>query len=599
MNNEKPIIKMSENGQLSFSDITKTLSDLPSFKVPEWEIIDNEDALGPLAKKLQGHNVIGLDIETTGLDPHVDKVRLVQIATSKDYAYIINMNKVKSLDKLKVIFNAKKPVKIIHNAIFELKFLKYNYGLNFGSIYDTMVANRLIYNGLYKRSSLGEVVKEELKLFLDKDLQISSWGSKELTDMQLDYAAKDAAVLIPLRKAQIEKIVQYDLVRVAKLEFECTKAVAAMEYNGVAIDESLLEKYIIETQDKLKVLSESLKDFFGDININSHKQISSALAKKGIYPESTSEKILKLYINEYPQIKDFLEYKSLHKILSSTLQSLADNIHPLTGRVHSSYNQLGATSGRMSSHKPNLQNIPRGNLRKIFVSPNNKSLIIADYSQIELRIIADITKDETLINAFGSQQDIHNITASIITHKDINEISKDDRQKAKAVNFGLVYGMGAKGLVRYASGSFNIEMSTIEAEEIHFKFFDTYQGVKEWHDSIKASSNKIEYIETLSGRKRFYNSDKRYYSELFNTPIQGTGADILKFALVLLQNEFDGTSTKLVNTVHDEIIVECNSEDASKVAGTVNRLMVEAGREFIKLVPIAVDIKVADTWAES
>ena len=598
MSENNHIIKMNVDGQLSFGEITKTISDLPSFKSPKFNIIKNEEDLVELSKKLKGLKAIGLDIETTGLNPYFSKVRLVQISPNEDLTYILDMQSINTLESLKEVFEARYPVKVIHNAIFEQKFLRYHYGLDFGTIYDTMLANKLIYNGIYKRNSLQEVVKDELGLFLDKDMQTSSWGSSSLNNMQLKYAAKDSAVLLPLREKQIKKIIKLDLIDVAKLEFDCTKAVTSLELNGVYINKELLNEYRKKTEEELNHLLIEIRNFFGDININSHKQVATVLSRKGIYTESTSESDLKKYAGEYKGIKAFIDYKSLHKRLNSTIDPLNSNINSITKRVHSNYNQVGAASGRMSSHNPNLQNIPRGDFRKIFSAPKNRKLIIADYSQIELRIIAEISKDKTLTNAFQNKQDIHNITASIITHKDINEITKEDRQKAKAVNFGLVYGMGAKGLVRYANSSFNIQMSNIEAEEIYYKFFEKYDGIKKWHNNVKAKSNQIEYLETLSGRKRFYNSEKRYYSELFNTPVQGTGADILKYALILLNKEFYKSKIMLVNTVHDEVIVECDDSESEEIAKIVNRLMVKAGRKYIKNVPIVVDVMISDNWSE-
>jgi len=598
MNDKKHPIRMNEDGQLSFGEITKTFSDLPSFKTPKWEIIKSEEKLEKLAANLKDIKAIGLDIETTGLDPYFSEVRLIQISPSSDFTYILDMQSIENLDKIKKIFEAKKPVKVIHNAVFEQKFLKHHFNINLGSVFDTMLANKLIYNGIYRRNSLQDVVKDELGLFLDKEMQTSAWGKNELDSMQLNYAAKDSAILLILRKKQIKKIVELGLVNIAKIEFDCTKAVTALELNGIFVDHNLIKKFREDIEKEIEKLLVEIENFFGKININSHKQVAYVLSRKGIYTESTSESELKKYAKEYKGIQAFLDYKSLYKRLSSTIEPLENNLNPITNRVHSSYNQLGATSGRMSCYNPNLQNIPRGEIRSIFKAPKGRKLIIADYSQIELRIIAEISNDSTLINAFQNKQDIHNITASIITHKDINQISKEDRQKAKAVNFGLVYGMGAKGLVKYANNSFNIDMTNIEAEEIYYKFFEKYDGIKRWHNEVKSKSSNIEYLETLSGRKRFYDSDKRYYSELFNTPVQGTGADILKLALVFLQKEFNETSTLLVNTVHDEVVIECDEVEAENIAKRVNYLMVEAGKQFVKSVPIIVDVNISNDWSE-
>ncbi len=590
-------IRIQEDGQLSFSALSvNNIENLPTPDLPHYELITEYERLTEIIPDLKRTKYLGVDCETSGLDPLTDRMRILQLAVSPDMVYILDLYKLDNLDCLKNVFASESPVKIFHNAVFDQKFLIHHYALRTGTVYDTMLANKLLYNGLGYRNSLQEVVKEEMGLFLDKGLQSSMWDTENLMDEQLQYAALDAAILITLRAKQVPKLVEQRLVQAAKIEFDCTRATTAMSLAGMPVDMVLLDTLLEEAERSLAEEEERALVFFPGCNLNSSAQVLPVLARSGIFPASLQETELRQFKESSPAIRSLLEYKSGKK-MADTLLGIKNYVHPLTGRIHADYNQFGAASGRMSSFEPNLQSIPRGDLRRIFAAPEGRSLIVADYGQIELRIIAEISKDPVLRQAFLDGKDIHNMTAANITGKPLEEISKDDRQKAKAVNFGLVYGMGAAGLVRYAGNAFNVEMSLEEAEITSHRFFQTYSGIKDWHTQIKRNADKIEFLETLSGRKRYYPDSERYYSELFNTPVQGTGADILKIALTRLDNIFSGTKTYLCNAVHDEIIIETDSEQAESVAQIVEREMVEAGRTFIKSVPIAVNVDIARNWA--
>ena len=305
------------------------------------------------------------------------------------------------------------------------------------------------------------------------------------------------------------------------------------------------------------------------------------------------------FVVDHPEIELLQQYKSLLKIISSALQPLRANINPVTHRVHSDFHQMGASSGRMSCGNPNMQNMPRrSDIRSIVAAPPGHKLIIADYSQIELRIIAEISEDPAMIAAYREGQDIHRLTASLFSDKKPEDITREERQKAKAVNFGLVYGMGAQGLVRYAKGSYGVEMTLAEAEYIKSSFFRTYQGIADWHRRIRRTMDQVTFNATLSGRKRYYKTDKRFISELYNTPVQGTGADILKLALTILHERLQATSGKIVNCVHDEIVVECLEQDTAVIAEIVRNSMEDAGHHFIKKVPIVADVLIAPNWSE-
>ena len=591
---------MNERGQLGFASInTQVGSNLPAYPTPQWQLITEESQFTAVLPELMQTRAIGLDIETSGLDPHEDAVRLVQIAAEGHPVYIIDCSQVTDLQFLAPLFAARWPVKVIHNAVFELKFLENKHRMSFCGIYDTMLASRLLGNGFGYRHGLDKVVERELGFYLSKTMQQSNWSSSTLSGIQYDYAAKDAAVLLDLRKSQIPKLQSEALVEVAKLEFDCTRAMASMMFNGVYIDLDLLDQQFNKLSEQAVSYEFQLRQYFGDINLQSPQQLNQALKKRGINADSTRESALREFVVDHPEIELLQQYKSLLKIISSALQPLRANINPVTHRVHSDFHQMGASSGRMSCGNPNMQNMPRrSDIRSLVAAPPGHKLIIADYSQIELRIIAEISEDPAMIAAYREGQDIHRLTASLFSDKKPEDITREERQKAKAVNFGLVYGMGAQGLVRYAKGSYGVEMTLAEAEYIKSSFFRTYQGIADWHRRIRRTMDQVTFNATLSGRKRYYKTDKRFISELYNTPVQGTGADILKLALTILHERLQATSGKIVNCVHDEIVVECLEQDAAVIAEIVRNSMEDAGHHFIKKVPIVADVLIAPNWSE-
>lgn len=592
-------INITETGQLGFADINiVSKTDLPPYKCPNYKLLRTEQEVKQVLPSLLTTKAFGLDIETSGLDPHSDSIRLIQLAADNMPVYIIDVEHVPNIAILTELFAAKKPVKIIHNAVFELKFLSEKYHIPFGTIFDTMLASKLVYNGYGYRHNLAAVTERELGCYLSKTMQTSNWSSDLLSSLQLDYAAKDAAVLLELRQKLIKKIVEQKLVYVADLEFKCTKAMASMMYNGIKVDKLALKQKYSDLLNEKQQIKLQIKNFFGEINLQSPQQIEKALSKKGIQVTSTRESALKEYALKYPEIELLQRHKSIVRIISSALRPLQERTNLVTGRVHANFSQIGASSGRMSCGGPNVQNIPRGDFRKIIVAPPHKKLIIADYSQVELRIISEISQDPQMIKAFVEGKDIHRITASIVSNKQEKDVTKTDRQKAKAVNFGLVFGMGSRGLVKYAKSSYGVDMNLAEAEYIRASFFKTYKGIASWHKKVANNGDNMQYNETLSGRKRYYKTDQRFVSELYNTPVQGTGADILKMALIRLFDRLKGTSGKLTNCVHDEIVVECNENDASIIAKIVRQEMVAAGEEYIKSVPIEVEVLVAQDWSE-
>lgn len=576
-----------------------------------WVFINNHEKLDDALKGLQYADIIAVDTETTGLNPHTDKLRLIQIV-AKDFPTII-------LDCFKLLPDAAtalnnifqtSAVKVFQNAKFDLQFLMSENIKVTGAIFDTMLAAQLLRtSGGPRRAGLDVLVEHYLGYELSKEEQKSDF-SGELSQSQLEYASGDACVLLPLRSVMIDYLKRNNLIEAARLEFACSYAIADIEYDGIYLD--------IKKWNKLKDITEKQRDealselypytgyptvqmgFFGEevkqeLNIDSNKQVLEMLKRNGINIENTSKHSLAPF-KDNPIIKSLIKYRRAAKALSSFLYSMPKQINAKTGRLHPHYSQIGAWSGRMSCGGPNIQQIPREyQFRSCFVAPLGRKMVIADYSQIELRVIAQISGDQRMISAYRNGEDLHKLTAALISGKKINDITKKERQAAKAVNFGLVFGMGAAGLKAYSSETYGVDMTIDEANLFKMRFFRGYKGIEAWHKSI--AKNMPSTSRTLSGRKHIYNQNSGM-SGRYNTPVQGTAADILKNALGMLHLRLLGTDTKIVAVIHDEIVLECSEDKAEEIAILLKETMEEAGAEYMKDVPIIAEANVADSWAE-
>jgi DNA polymerase I-like protein with 3'-5' exonuclease and polymerase domains len=433
-----------------------------------------------------------------------------------------------------------------------------------------------------------------------------------LTKQQIEYAAKDAAGLLPLRERLIKDIKSRNLIDACKLEFDCVLAVADMELTGIKLHkekwEKLRDKYLVEQKEVTSKLNKELGygnaqiNLFGEeevsgINLDSQAQVIKALKKKGIELNTTTHSELIEYKDKYEEIKMLLEYRRVSKAIQGFLNPMSQYINPATGRVHSSYRQIGSHSGRFSCGNPNIQQIPRGKeFRECFVPEKGNKFVIADYSQVELRVAAEIAQDKTMIEAYRSGQDLHALTASLIAGKNIDQVTKSERQAAKAVNFGLIYAMGAKGLQGYSKTVYGIDMTLEEAEVFRERFFKAYKGIAAWHARMKKAVD-VRESRTLSGRRCVY-SDEPGITALLNTPVQGTAADIAKKALGMLVPAAIELKGHIVATVHDEILLEVPEELAEKAAFILKSIMEKAGGIYIKQVPIIAETTIADSWAE-
>jgi DNA polymerase-1 len=587
-----------------------------------FQYVRDAEGIRKVCEDLKDSEVLGFDTETTELDPYRGDLRLVQLSSGKNTAVIDlkpfsekgDLRSLPELAPLRHLLASQAQVKIAHNAKFDAKWVRHHLGIEIGNIYDTYLASLLISAGdSDRRHGLADVAHFFLGTELDKSEQVSDWSANELSQSQIEYAARDAATMVPLRDKLDERLANDYLVDVAQLEFDCVMPIAEMELNGFFLDESLwreqLEK-VMKTQtkaaDELQVMLSAgvaQASLFGraEINLDSQQQVTDALLNLGVpVPETTRGWQLQPLAEKYPVVGKLLEYRSVAKAISSFGENILEFIEPATKRIHADFRQIGAPSGRFSCSNPNLQQIPHEvEYRRCFRAPRGRKLVIADYSQIELRILADFSGDESFIGAFVSGQDFHTATAAQVFSVKPAEVTQEQRSFAKRLNFGVVYGIGASrfGLMT--------GLSQNDAENTLRRYFATYRGLDAY---LRESGNRAvndRLVRTASGRMmrlRFDGSDRQQIGAAkrngINMPIQGTSADILKRALRLLHNGISSTSARLVNIVHDEIIVECDADEAQQTAEILENAMCTAGSVYLKRTPVKVDVNIADEWAK-
>jgi DNA polymerase-1 len=585
-----------------------------------YQLIKNSDDLRKAIETLATEPVVGLDTETTELDPYTARLRLIQLATTDrvyivDFDHFANGNANEALAPLRRLLEAPRPIKIAHNAKFDAKFIKHNLGVDLGGLFDTLLASQLVGAGdIEERHGLETVASRYLNEAVDKSERLSNWNF-ELTEAQLEYAARDAAVLLPLREKLIDRLKSESLVKVAQLEFECVMPVVDIELAGFYMHKerwleqlSIVEKRRVELAEQLQqVLAEesSQGSLFGgpqrdDINLDSQQQLTKALTRLGIpVPDSTRNWKLQPLAIEYPIIGTLLEYRTVQKALTSYGENMIEMINPVTKRLHADFRQIGAPTGRFACTNPNIQQVPHSvEYRRCFSGyPEGRKLIIADYSQIELRILAEFSGDRGFIEAFNSGADLHRVTAAQVFNAALDQVTKEQRDFAKRLNFGVVYGIGAQRFAMMTG------LSVSDAENVLRRYFATYRQLDTYLRDAANRAVSERQARTASGRLvrfRYDENDRQQISMTQrngkNTPIQGTSADILKRALKLLRDELRETNAKVVNIIHDEIVVESDADEAQDIAEKVERVMRLAGEEYVKTVPVKVETEIADEW---
>ena len=421
-----------------------------------------------------------------------------------------------------------------------------------------------------------------------------------LTDDQLSYAARDVAHLHDLLGTMESELEASGLDLVWALESNLLPCVVGMEATGIHLDRAKLESIATEADRLAKLAADDLRTALGNpaINPGSPGQVLAALRAKGLKLESTAEEALKAADDGHlvPLVLAFREASKR----AQQAESLVGHIQK-DGRIHGRFEPLGTATGRFSSKEPNLQNIGRGEMREAFTAPEGKRLIVADYSQIELRAAAAIAGETKMIDAYKAGADLHKLTASIVLGKPESEVTKQDRQTSKSANFGLLYGQSAPGLVRYAATSYGVTLAEDQAQSIRKAFFRTYSCLRQWHGiSHQQAEQGVTEVRTRTGRRRLIPttaSEWERFTALVNTPVQGGTADGMKHALILIHERLPKTA-RIVSTVHDEVVVECREESADECREIITNAMVEAMATLFPEVPVEVEANVCTTWAE-
>ncbi len=577
-----------------------------------FKLVSTEPALEQALEAISRSPVVGVDTETTALSPFQGAVRLLQLAT-REQSFVIDLFQLPAVRHrgLRELLSSTQPIKVFHNAKFDLKMLLHHFDLEVRGLFDTLLASQLIGAGRNEGGhGLAAVSDRHLGELVDKSMQVSDWSGR-LTDAQYEYAGKDAELMLPLYEKLSAGLRELSLEDVATLEFECVLPIAAMELAGMALDADCWRGLVVNLERAHDVLSDQLKrelaagipqlTLFGEppnINLDSPTQVTEALAHMGIKVEGTRSWQLQPLAKDHPAIEKLLEYRSVQKLLSSYGLALLEHINPVTGRIHADFRQMGATGGRMSCSDPNLQQVPNTpEYRSCFRAPAGRKLVIADYSQIELRILADWSQDTALVKALLSGEDLHCVTASQMFGISLEQVSKDQRAAAKQLNYGIMYGLGAQGL------GARIGCSLEEAEGLLRKYFEAYSGVAAFLRDAADRAVGDRESRTRSGRLIYFSFDANDRSQVGatqrlgkNAPIQGSSADIIKRALALLYDALKPIDAKIVNCIHDEIVVEAAETQAEECAAILDREMIAAAREFIRSVPVTVDITIGDAW---
>jgi DNA polymerase-1 len=566
---------------------------------PLYRLIRDPAVLAAVATALDDTALVGLDLETTGLDPRADRVRLLSLALDTidggTFTYLVDCFAVDPSPLWEVLVGKEL---VLHNAAFDLAFLARLGFTPAGKVRDTMLLAQLLMAGTLERVTLSACCQRWLNRTLDKAEQKSAWTG-ELTADQVAYAALDVAVLGPLLKTLTVKIKAEGLAKTAEIEGRCLPAIVWMGRQGVGFDKGAWQSLARAAAEEADALRHELDrtapprpstlDGYSLWNWDSAQQVKEALAEAGCRVNNTTDDTLAAA--RHPLAELLRRYRDARKRCTTYggdwLKHVAED-----GRVYPSWRQIGAASGRMSCSEPNMQQLPRGDYHRCVVAAPGRVLIKADYSQIELRIAAKISDDTALLDAYQHGDDLHVRTARSVLS--IQEVTKEYRQLAKALNFGLLYGMGPRGFRQYARSNYGLDLTEEEAQRYRDAFLQSYPGLAAWQRRVR--SRRTKETRTLAGRRRLLN-DKTPDTQRLNTPVQGTGADGLKMVLALLWERRDQAPGAVpVLAVHDEIVVEADAAQAEAVAGWLKGAMIDAMAPLIDPVPVEVEVRICQTW---
>lgn len=598
-----------------------------------YHTIRTKNELDELIEVMKKAPYISFDTETTSLDYMNAELVGVSIALKPNEAFYIPINHNYEgvekqleehfvLEALKPFLESDEIPKIGHNLKYDRHILQ-NLGIDLkGKLLDTMLFS-YVNNSTITRHNLDAVSKRYLNINPTSYEDVAGKGAKQIPfsevsiEVASEYASEDADISLKLYE-HIEPLVQKE-TKLAKLYSEIEGpliyTLGDIERNGVLIDSEKLNEQSKELEAKILKLEQKVQKSAGeDFNLGSPKQLQEILYEKLGLPvikktpkgqPSTAESVLQELSMDFPIVQDILSYRAISKLKSTYTDKLPKMVNSNTGRVHTSYHQAVTATGRLSSSDPNLQNIPIRSeegrrIREAFIAPDGYKILAADYSQIELRIMAHLSRDQGLMDAFAKGQDIHQATAAEIFSTNIDEVTANQRRSAKAINFGLIYGMSAFGLSK------QLQITRAEAQNYIEQYFDRYPQVKHYMDETKQSAKKMGYVETVFGRRLYLadiessNYQRRQYAErsAINAPMQGTAADLIKMAMILLHQKIreESFEAKIIMQVHDELVIEVNENQSDELSGITTSVMSEISKLDVDL---KVDADIGNNWDEA
>ena len=593
-----------------------------------YQRIESFEELKLLVEKMMKQEIVAFDTETEGLNALETDIVGISFSWQKGIGYYLPIKNNKSVHEksfeiLRPFFESTEIIKVGHNIKFDIQVLhKYNVKVS-SPIYDTMVAHYLINPDMrHNLDTLSESYLNYSPISIESLIGKKGKNQISMRDVSIDkitdYASEDADITLQLKSIFDKEIEVNNLSKIFyDIEIPMINVLSEMETEGIKIDTSYLEKLDKEFEEDLeKLKKEIFKKSGEEFNLNSPKQLGEILfdklklvskpkkTKTGQY--STSEEVLSSLANDHKIIEDILEWRSLDKLQNTYVKSLPNEVSSLTNRVHSSFNQTVTTTGRLSSNNPNLQNIPirtanGQKIRRAFIPRGSDYILMAaDYSQIELRVIASMSNEKNMIDAFVNNQDIHTMTASKIYNVDPENVTREQRGNAKTVNFGIIYGVSAFGL------SQQTDLNRSESKVMIDNYFLNYPGLKKYmSDQIDFARNN-GYVETIMGRRRYLqninsqNNMLRSSSErnAINAPIQGSAADIIKIAMININSELKKQSlkSKMLLQVHDELVFDVHKSEKDQIKDIVKTTMESA----VKLkVPLKIDLEFGKNWLEA
>ncbi|MBQ7819370.1 MAG: DNA polymerase I [Bacteroidales bacterium] len=596
-------------------------------RLHNYYLTDTEDKMRDLALKLDSAEKFAFDTETTSVEPINAKLVGMSFSIKEDEAFYVpvpeNDEEAKKIVEIfRGVLENEKSQKIGQNIKYDYIVMR-NYGVELrGEIFDTMVAHYLLQpDGHHNMDYLAEVYLGHKTISIENLIGAKGKNQRSMRDVPLaeicEYAAEDADITLRLKNVFEQKLKDENLEKLFyEIEMPLVRVLADMEIEGARIDtDTLSESSRILTQRAIE-LENKIFELSGEVfNVNSPRQVGEILfvklkidpkakpSKQGGY--STSEEVLTKLINRHPIVPLILEYRGLKKLLSTYINALPELINSRTGKIHTSFNQTVTATGRLSSSNPNLQNIPIRDdngkeIRKAFIPNEGEIFFSADYSQIELRIMAHLSEDENMVAAFKSGEDIHAATAAKIFNIPVGDVTSDMRRKAKTANFGIIYGISAFGLAE------RLNISRSEAKALIDGYFVSFPGVRRYMDKSIEVAREKGYVETITGRRRVlqdinsHNSIVRGYAErnAINAPIQGSAADIIKIAMIRIAKKIkeERLQSKMIIQVHDELNFSVPQNELEKIKDIVSYEMANA---YSMNVPLIADMGSGKNWLEA